>query len=257
MKKVRFPVRHYPDYRRFPIGRFPPLISIFPWLPIFYDRVTYQTFCFSPTGGMYVIPPLINFYGKLFAVAQLIKWGYASLVSTGAPPPPNVNVAPLVQPPPPPPPPPVGGPVVDAPVAGSSASGNGATKDQFIEGVKTDFASFKPRPSYGQEENRNYQSSNRNNYGSDTNYGGQQDNRNYQAPNRNNYGSDTNYGGQQDNRNYQTPNRNTYGSDTNYGGQQDNRNYQAPNRNNYVPNSNNDGQGQRQVVNPGGTGYGY
>jgi len=41
---------------------------------------------------------LINFYGQRFAVAQLIKWGYASLVSTGAPPPPNVDVAPLVQP---------------------------------------------------------------------------------------------------------------------------------------------------------------
>jgi hypothetical protein len=47
------------------------------------------------------MPPLINFYGQRFAVAQLIKWGYASLVSSGAPPPPGVNVAPLVQPPPP------------------------------------------------------------------------------------------------------------------------------------------------------------
>jgi hypothetical protein len=47
---------------------------------------------------VYIIPPLINFYGERFAVAQLIKWGYASLVSSGAPPPPNINVAPLVQP---------------------------------------------------------------------------------------------------------------------------------------------------------------
>ncbi len=47
---------------------------------------------------VYIIPPLINFYGQRFAVAQLIKWGYASLVSTGGPPPPNVDVAPLVQP---------------------------------------------------------------------------------------------------------------------------------------------------------------
>ncbi len=50
---------------------------------------------------VYIIPPLINFYGQRFAVAQLIKWGYASLVSSGAPPPPNIDVAPLVQPPPP------------------------------------------------------------------------------------------------------------------------------------------------------------
>jgi hypothetical protein len=52
------------------------------------------TFCFL----VYILPPLINFYGQRFAVAQLIKWGYASLVSTGAPPPPNINVAPLVTP---------------------------------------------------------------------------------------------------------------------------------------------------------------
>ena len=47
---------------------------------------------------VYIIPPVINFVGKRFAVAQLIKWGYASLVSTGVPPGPGVNVAPLVQP---------------------------------------------------------------------------------------------------------------------------------------------------------------
>jgi len=41
---------------------------------------------------------VINFYGKLISVAQLIASGYASLVSSGAPPPPAVNVAPLVQP---------------------------------------------------------------------------------------------------------------------------------------------------------------
>jgi len=27
--RVRFPVRHFPDYRRFPVDRFPPLLSIF------------------------------------------------------------------------------------------------------------------------------------------------------------------------------------------------------------------------------------
>jgi hypothetical protein len=68
--RVRFPVRHFPNYRQFPRGkfqffllvltiktfpfiieRFPPLLSIFPWLPIFYDEITYQTLIFSPTGG--------------------------------------------------------------------------------------------------------------------------------------------------------------------------------------------------------------
>jgi hypothetical protein len=46
-------------------GRFPPLLSIFPWLPIFYDKLTYQTFIFSPTGGskkFYLVNKYINFY---------------------------------------------------------------------------------------------------------------------------------------------------------------------------------------------------
>jgi hypothetical protein len=41
---------------------------------------------------------LINFYGRLISVAELIASGYASLVSTGLPPPPAVDVAPLVLP---------------------------------------------------------------------------------------------------------------------------------------------------------------
>ncbi len=47
---------------------------------------------------VYIIPPVINFYGQLFSIAELIASGYCSLVSSGAPPPPAVNVAPLVQP---------------------------------------------------------------------------------------------------------------------------------------------------------------
>jgi len=47
---------------------------------------------------VYIIPPVINFYGERFSIAQLIASGYVSLVSSGAPPPPAVDVAPLVQP---------------------------------------------------------------------------------------------------------------------------------------------------------------
>jgi hypothetical protein len=32
---------------------------------------------------VYIIPPVINAYGQLFSVAQLIASGYASLVSSG------------------------------------------------------------------------------------------------------------------------------------------------------------------------------
>ncbi len=41
---------------------------------------------------------MINFYGQRFSIAELIASGYVSLVSSGAPPPPAVDVAPLVQP---------------------------------------------------------------------------------------------------------------------------------------------------------------
>jgi hypothetical protein len=153
--RVRFPVRHFRDVKQFPLRRFPPLISILPWLPIFYDKLTYQTIIFSPAGGLYIIPPLINFYGQRFAVAQLIKWGYASLVSSGGPPPPNINVAPLVQPAPP------GG--VAAGVVGAPPAGPTPVYDskqaRFVGGVQTNYPEFKspgnsgPRPRYNQQYN--------------------------------------------------------------------------------------------------------
>ncbi|CAF1175006.1 unnamed protein product [Adineta ricciae] len=176
--RVKFPVRHFKDIRKFPLRNFPPLISVFPWLPVFYDKITYQTFIFSPTGGIYILPPLINFYGKRFAVAQLIKWGYASLVSSGAPPPPNVNVAPLVQPAAAPVP--AASPNVPPPSNNQPPPDNGPSydtkKNRFVGGVQTDFPDFKPRYSqtvgekdYGYGNNRPV---NRNSYGSDPTYGG-------------------------------------------------------------------------------------
>ncbi|CAF0857904.1 unnamed protein product [Rotaria sordida] len=161
--RIRFPVRHFPNYRQFPITRFPPLMSILPWLPIFYDKVTYQTIIFSPTGGIYILPPLINFYGQRFAVAQLIKWGYASLVSTGAPPPPNVDVASLVQP----------SQVVNvantAPTPGLAFD---EKRVQFTDGVKTNFLHFKPQYSQTlvEGEDDTYDPPFNKNYGSDSNY---------------------------------------------------------------------------------------
>jgi hypothetical protein len=129
---------------------------------------------------------LINFYGQRFAVAQLIKWGYASLVSSGAPVAAGVDVAPLVQPPPP------AGLIrihlidlifvsLGGAVAGGVAPAPGPTFDsnkaRFTGGVKTNFRDFKPRYSQTLEE------------GGDSNYG--------PAPVR---GVDSNYGG---NRNQQ------------------------------------------------------
>lgn len=138
--KITFPVKQVKNYKKFPFHQFPPLISIAPWLPIFYDKLTYQTFIFSITGGLYIIPPIINFYGQRFAVAQLIKWGYASLVSSGVPPPPAVNVAPLVQPGPP--------VVAGAPGAPAGKPAAGYKKDYAVQ---TEFPKFRPRPDYLQK----------------------------------------------------------------------------------------------------------
>ena len=108
----------FPEHRAFlRLASFGPLVSFLPWIPIFADRVTKQTIIYSPTGGgecflsskrhartmfmtwlVYILPPLINFYGRLISVAELIASGYASLVGTGVPPPPALDIAPLVQP---------------------------------------------------------------------------------------------------------------------------------------------------------------
>jgi len=175
-KKVSFPVKRFKNYRKFPTNRFPPLISILPWVPIFYDRRTYQTIIFSPTGGIFIIPPLINFYGERFAVAQLIKWGYASLVSSGAPVGPGVDVAPLVHPPP------AGGVVAGGAVAGGGGVVFDSSKSQFVGGVQTKFKKFKPRYPQTLEEGGDYDSSGNSspgsskpNYGSNLDYGGTRD----------------------------------------------------------------------------------
>ncbi|CAF1462631.1 unnamed protein product [Adineta steineri] len=185
--KVRFPVRHFKNIREFPHRRLPPLLSITPWLPIFYDRITYQTIIFSPTGGIYILPPLINFYGQRFAVAQLIKWGYASLVSSGAPPPPNVNVAPLVTPVA------AGAPVVAGVVGGAAVAPApvfDSKKVAFNGGVKTDFPAFKPRY---ENDYRKSGSSYGNNNGPKANYGGGNNQERYaQDGPRNNNGGGNN-----------------------------------------------------------------
>ena len=153
---------------------------------------------------VYIIPPLINFYGERFAVAQLIKWGYASLVSSGAPVAPGVDVAPLIQPP-------VvagliivnfiflifhvflsefvggvvAGGVAGGVVAGGVAGGAvfDANKSQFVGGVQTKFRKFKPRYPQTLEEDSSYDlppekpsyGSSKPNYGRDLDYGGTRD----------------------------------------------------------------------------------
>ncbi|CAF0770447.1 unnamed protein product [Rotaria sordida] len=123
-KRFRFPVARY-DRRRY--RSFGSLINFLPWLPIFVERRTKQTIIYSPTGGVYILPPVINFYGKVYSIGELIASGYASLVSTGASPPPAVDVSPLVQ---------------TGAVVGSGIPTVNPATGGFDTGVQTNFGSF-------------------------------------------------------------------------------------------------------------------
>jgi len=78
------------------------------WMPIYVDRIYRQTIIYTPTLGMklfetknkilslliivYVLPPLVNFYGKLYSVAELVAYQYATFHSDGAAMSPNFNI---------------------------------------------------------------------------------------------------------------------------------------------------------------------
>ncbi|CAF1422289.1 unnamed protein product [Adineta ricciae] len=98
--------RRQPERFRFPVARFNrrqiplngPFFHFMPQVPIFADRLTKQTLIFSVSGGVYILPPLVNTYGQLFSVAELIASGYASLVSSGSLPTGPINMLPFFNP---------------------------------------------------------------------------------------------------------------------------------------------------------------
>ncbi|CAF3655637.1 unnamed protein product [Adineta steineri] len=126
-QSLRFPVARY-NRQRFPLNG--PFLTFNPRLPIFVDRLTKQTIIFSPAGGIYILPPLINFYGKMFSVAELIVSGYASLVSTGAPLTPPINMLSYFQP---------------TPLFGPGIPRINPSRGGFTGGIKTDYKSFNIR----------------------------------------------------------------------------------------------------------------
>lgn len=100
----------------FPKLRFPFLgpsnswIRFSRWRPIYVERSTRQTMIVSTTKGtncltakksildwfwfiVYILPALINHYDKLFSVAELLAYKYATLLSDGASMSPNFNPA--------------------------------------------------------------------------------------------------------------------------------------------------------------------
>jgi hypothetical protein len=91
-----------------------PFINLMPWVPIFADRYSKQTIIYSKRSGgecfvfknkvdneymfiVYVLPSLINRFGKRFSIAELIASGYASLFSSGVRPSGIIDMVPLFQ----------------------------------------------------------------------------------------------------------------------------------------------------------------
>jgi hypothetical protein len=78
-------------------------------MPIYVERISRQTIVYSAAGGtkifskktiiplqffvVYILPPLVNAYGKVFSVAELVAYGYATFLSNGAPMSPYFNIA--------------------------------------------------------------------------------------------------------------------------------------------------------------------
>ncbi|CAF4069623.1 unnamed protein product [Adineta steineri] len=134
-ERLRFPLAQY-DRNRIPFRG--PFINFMPRVPIFADRRTKQTLIFSPTGGVYIIPPLINFYGQMFSVAELIASGYASLVSSGVPPTGNFNMMPFFLP---------------QPLIGSGIPRINPRTGGFNGGIRTKFGAFSTSKRYGTQNN--------------------------------------------------------------------------------------------------------
>ncbi|UJR17888.1 hypothetical protein I4U23_004787 [Adineta vaga] len=130
LERYRFPVARY-DRDRFPIRG--PFLSFMPQVPLFVDRVTQQTIAIAAT-GVYILPPLINFFGRRFSVAELIVSGYASLVSSGIPPSGPINMMSYFQP---------------VPLYGAGIPRIDPVGGGFIGGIRTKYKSFhirsKPR----------------------------------------------------------------------------------------------------------------
>ncbi|CAF1075890.1 unnamed protein product [Adineta steineri] len=134
-ERLRFPVVQY-DRNRIPFRG--PFINFMPRVPIFADRRTKQTLIFSPTGGVYIIPPLINFYGQMFSIAELIASGYASLVSSGVPPTSNLNMMPFFLP---------------QPLIGSGIPRVNPRTGGFTGGIRTKYGSFSTSKHYRTQNN--------------------------------------------------------------------------------------------------------
>ncbi|CAF4289638.1 unnamed protein product, partial [Adineta steineri] len=51
------------------------------WMPIYENRLTRHTMIYS-SNGVYILPPLVNVYGRLVSLAELMAYGYATIPNT-------------------------------------------------------------------------------------------------------------------------------------------------------------------------------
>ncbi|CAF4114344.1 unnamed protein product [Adineta steineri] len=123
LQRISFPVARY-NHRQLPLRD--SFISFMPWTSIFADRRSRHTFIYSKS-SVYVIPPLINRYGKRFSIAELIAAGYASFYSNGKRPSENFDIITIYQP---------------SPLSGSRIPKINPRTGGFTGGMHTNYGSF-------------------------------------------------------------------------------------------------------------------
>ncbi|CAF1022256.1 unnamed protein product [Adineta steineri] len=79
LQRIRIPAARY-RRDRFPLRG--PFITFRLLVPISVDPSTHQTIIYSRTGSIYILPSLINMYGRVFSLGKLIASGSASFVNT-------------------------------------------------------------------------------------------------------------------------------------------------------------------------------
>ncbi|CAF1307171.1 unnamed protein product [Adineta steineri] len=123
LQRISFPVARY-NHRQLPLKD--SFISFMPWTSIFADRRSRNTFIYSRS-SVYVIPPLINRYGKRFSIAELIAAGYASFYSNSKRPSENFDIITIYQP---------------SPLSGSRIPKINPRTGGFTDGMHTNYGSF-------------------------------------------------------------------------------------------------------------------
>ncbi|CAF4227286.1 unnamed protein product, partial [Adineta steineri] len=77
-EQVRFPYARY-NRRQYRFSR--SWIRFSRWMPIYANIFNRHTMIYS-SNGVYILPPLITAYGRLISLAELMAYGYATMLKT-------------------------------------------------------------------------------------------------------------------------------------------------------------------------------